>query len=195
MKLFFEQIFLKFLRGKIFKLFIFPLLSYCSNPFVRNLSERRYPDYVNKLKHGSLVFKSTSQLYTYLLFGEWHHVGVYDATINKVIEFTPEGFECTGPYAFFDSATRISIKICNTFDKEYIRKLIVNLHSLKYKNYAISNLEKNSPSIYCSSFIYLADTEKRIKCSTKDFLGLGFEYITPQGIYNANNLTEIYKMI
>ena len=193
MKLFFEKIFLKFLRGKFFKLLIFPFLSGCYNPFKKTLLEKETSyliEFHHNLTHGCLVFKSTAQLYTYLLFGEWHHVGVYDVVIDKIIEFTPIGYKLTHPNNFCYDATKISIKTCNDFNKKYIRKFIIELHKLREKNYAISNLEKNSPSIYCSSFIYLADKEKRIKCSTRDFLGLGFEYITPQGIYNANNLTE-----
>ena len=49
---------------------------------------------------------------------------------------------------------------------------------------------EGTPSLYCSELIYISDYEKRIKCYTNDILGIGHDYISPQGLFNASNVIQ-----
>ena len=103
-----QRLFLKFLQGRFYQKIIFPLMVFLENPFAKSLSEYSFNQFYQNLRHGDLVFTKSPTLFSYLIPGEWTHVGVYNANTKTIEEMLPySGFSSTPLHVFFFDQLRL----------------------------------------------------------------------------------------
>jgi hypothetical protein len=87
-------------------------------------------------------------------------------------------------------ADRVAILRCNTFDQDYTNKFIEAIRQFEGTPYDIK-FELGIKALSCAELVWAGDTERRIGASLEDIVGCGQDYISPQGIYDAANLTVV----
>lgn len=193
MKLALQKFFLRFLQGKIYQRLLFPILAYAETPWGEQLSSLYFNDFNRVLRHGDLVFSQSNSLYSYLIPGEWTHVGIYNSSNGTIMEMLPRGFTYTQPRDFFSRSSAVRVSHCVDFDKKYTMRYVSRIEQHVFCKYD-NRFSPDLSSLNCSDMAYVADKERRIKCSTADLLGLGIEYISPQGIENAENVVPKFTL-
>lgn len=100
---------------------------------------------------------------------------------------------------FFDAckeSDRVVAIRCNDYDELYINKMIEWVYKNKDASYDVT-FTLGVKELYCSELIYQADMaagngKPRMDFDLSDVHGLGCEYISPDGLLAAKNITVIY---
>jgi hypothetical protein len=79
---------------------------------------------------------------------------------------------------------RVVILRCRDFDRKYTKKFIQNVKDLERATYDYG-FELGIKALYCSELPYQADVEHRCAVTLDDMAGLGRQYISPTGFWNA----------
>ncbi len=148
----------------------------------------------SKLQPGDIILTiDKKKLTTFLIPGEFTHAAL---CVDKYKEW--EISEMTHSHytksAFFDickESDRVLILRCSDWDHDYIKKVIDKCKTFQEAKYDIE-FSLGIKSLYCSELVYQSDFEKRLKVSLDDLAGIGREYISPTGIYNAENIQIIW---
>jgi hypothetical protein len=148
-----------------------------------------------KFKTGDLFFGyRKGQLSNIFLPGQVTHVGILDKRKMKILEYnSKKGFNIVSIGDFCKRYTFVSVKRCTDFDYEYARNVIYRFLKMGYKHrdYDVTFAFDNN-AYYCSEAVYVADVEERIKCYIEDLFELNWSYISPQRLYESENLKTIY---
>lgn len=95
---------------------------------------------------------------------------------------------------FFDickEADRVVILKCTAWDAEYTKKVIAKCRTFEGAVYDVQ-FAFGVKALYCSELIYQADFERRLQVNLEDLAGLGREYISPTGLFNAKNVRIVW---
>ena len=144
-----------------------------------------------------IVCKDKWKLTTWLIPGEFSHTCLCVDKENdgelefEIAEMTHNGFTKSTFYDIFRESTRLVILRCKDWDDNYISKVIDKCKSFNNVPYDTSFV-LGVKALYCSEMIYEADFQGRLKVSLEDLMGLGRPYISPIGIYNAENVEKIW---
>jgi uncharacterized protein YycO len=176
-------------------------------PFIRftmyypKISGRQYHDAYQYLYPGDIILtKDNKKLTTALIGGKWTHaalcvgIGARYKPGYEVAEMTHHGFTKSFFFDICKEADAICILRCNDWDKDYKKKVIENCLNLEGAKYDVEFSLSNIKAFYCSELIYACDSEKRLDVDLSDLAGLGREYLSPTGIYEAKNISVIIEI-
>ena len=80
---------------------------------------------------------------------------------------------------------------CKDWDEDYINKVVdkcKSFDSVPYDNAFVLGIK----ALYCSELVYEADFKGKLRVSLEDLMGLGRPYISPMGLYNAEDIEKIW---
>lgn len=151
-------------------------VGYCIN--------KRNPDDITQLHQGQPVF---------------HGEGL------EIVEMTHTDYTFSDFFDLCKESERVVIFDCLDWDLDYKRRMINAALSLRNATYDVE-FEFGISSLYCSELIYMADCiannaeyfgelavpKPRIQASVEDLMGLGREYISPDGLLTAKNVRVVW---
>lgn len=149
------------------------------------------------LKKGDILLTiDEKKLTTVLIPGEFSHAAL---VVDKGAEVEWEVSEMTRTdytkSTFFDickEADRVVILRCKDWTQEYITdKVIPAAKALQDAKYDVQ-FKLGVQALYCSELIYEADVDKKLKLDLSDLAGIGRPYISPTGLYKAENVEIIW---
>ena len=146
------------------------------------------------LRAGDIILtRDNWKLTTFLIPGEFPHAAlcVSKGGDFEVAEMTRVGFRESEFYDICHESDRVVILRCEDWDDDYIEKVVEACLSLKGTDYDIK-FELGIKNLYCSELVVASDPDKRLKVSYKDLMGIGRPYISPMGIYNAENIEVVW---
>ena len=95
---------------------------------------------------------------------------------------------------FFDickEADRVVILKCTDWDAEYTKKVVEYCRTFEDAVYDVQ-FNFGIKALYCSELIWHADFDHRLDVNLEDLAGLGREYISPTGLFNAKNVKVVW---
>jgi len=170
-------------------------------PYIRfttyytSLRGKKYHDGYRFLKRGHIILTiDKNKLTTVLIPGEFSHagfcVGIYPNSY-EIAEMTHSDYTKSFFFDLCKESDRVVLLECVDFDEAYVDKMISKCKSFENSKYDTS-FKLGVSALYCSELIYLSDFEKRLKIDLTDLAGLGRPYISPTGLYLAENVKVIW---
>lgn len=165
----------------------------------------KYKRGYSKLRKGDIIVTlDKKKLTTLIIGGEWAHAAF---CVNKgeteefeIAEMTHTDYTKSTFADLCFEADNVAIIRCKDFDDAYIEKVIERCKSFegaKYDNaFTLTNMsvqKKKDTFLYCSELIYESDFERRLKVNLEDLEQLGREYISPTGLWKAENIEIIWE--
>lgn len=148
------------------------------------------------LNTGDIILtKDNWKLTSFLIPGEFSHAalcvdkGIY--TPFEIAEMTHENFSKSSFYDLCREADRVVIVRCRDWDDSYIKVVTSKCKSFDGTSYDI-HFDLGVKSLYCSELVVQSDVENRLQVDYSDFVGIGREYISPMGLYLANNVEVVW---
>lgn len=147
-----------------------------------------------QLKPGHIILtKDKRKLTTVLIGGEFTHAAL---CVNKgepfeVVEMTHRDFTSSWFFDICKESDRVVILECLDFDDEYIKHVIEKALSFSECKYDVE-FELGVKALYCSELVYQADFERRLQIDLSDIKGLGRQYISPTGLWEAQNCCVVW---
>ncbi len=157
----------------------------------------KYKEGYKLLKAGHILLsRDHMKLTSWIIGGVWCHaalcVGKGDEQPYEVAEMTHSDYTKSEFYDLCREADRVMILECTDWDEDYIKNVVVPAcMSWEDVDYDLQ-FEFGIKSLYCSELIYQADVEKRLKVSLEDHAMLGHKYVSPTGIYKAENVRVVW---
>ena len=168
-------------------------------PFIRlttyytSMRGRIYHKVYDIIKPGDIILTvDKRKLTTFLIPGDWTHAAICISKDKnfEVAEMTHNDYTKSTVADLCFEADRVVVLRCSKFTKAYTRKFIKNTLALEDVPYDYK-FELGIKSLSCAELVWAADPENRIGACLEDVAGLGRDYISPQGIYNADNVTVV----
>lgn len=135
----------------------------------------------------------TGAFIKFLSGGQFSHgsvcVGKYPHP--EIAEMLAEGFCLNNFYDIIHEAERVVIMRALHWSQEYRQAFIDKVLSFKGIPYDVS-FELGVEAFYCTEEIYQGDFDKTLNFNLEDFAGLGRPYLSPQGVYECQNLVVIW---
>ena len=151
-----------------------------------------------RLEPGHIILtKDNNKLTTLLIGGEFTHaalcVGINsESKINfEIAEMTHHNYTKSHFFDLCKEADRVVILECTDFDSEYVEQMIEKCLTFQDAAYD-TEFSLGVQALYCSELVYQADFERRLKVDLSDLAGLGREYISPTGLYQAKNVVVVW---
>lgn len=151
------------------------------------------------LKPGDIVLTNDKwKLTSMLIPGELSHgsLCISKDPVNhfEIAEMTHENLVESTFYDLCCQATRAVILRCDDWDQVYIDSIIIPT-CIRFRDEGIkydTDFKLGIKALYCSELPVACDKEKRLIVSYEDLAGLGRLYISPTGLYHAQNATIIW---
>ena len=147
------------------------------------------------LRDGDIILcKDNKKLTTFLIGGEWSHAALcVDWLSDEILEMDHTGFHHGTFFDLCKQSDEICILRCEDWDEWYCGQVIAQAWALRSKGVGYDGEFKlGVEALYCSELIYQADFERRLCVNLDDLVGLGREYISPTGLYNAGKCGRWY---
>lgn len=154
----------------------------------------KYHQGYKKLLPGHIILTTDKKkLSSVLIPGNWSHAGlcVGKDGVWEVSEMTSSHYVKSCFFDLCKEADHVVILDCPDWDDDYKKLMIEKCKSFEGAKYDIQ-FELGVKALYCSELVYLSDFEKRLKVSLEDLAGIGREYISPNGLYNAKNVSVVW---
>ncbi|GAA4824635.1 hypothetical protein GCM10023331_06440 [Algivirga pacifica] len=156
----------------------------------------KYLEGYELLKPGDFILTiDKKKLTTLLIPGEFSHAAFCRSKGEKgdweVSEMTHKDF--TKSY-FFDickESDRVVICRCPQWTGDYLQEMINRDRDFSTQPYD-NMFDMKSDALSCSEHIYKLDPENRLGVSTEDVIGIGSEYVSPTGLWNAQNKIVVW---
>jgi len=167
------------------------------NFYYTSMRGQRYLKGYSVLRPGDIILSRDNwKLSSFLIPGDLVHaalcVGKFDAGASfEVAEMVGVGYRRSEFYDICHESDRVVILRCKDWDAEYIPRVIDTCLSFDGTDYDI-NFELGIKTLYCSELIVASDPEKRLQVSYSDLIGIGRPYISPMGLYAANNVEVVW---
>jgi len=155
----------------------------------------KYHQGYNLLEEGDIILTQDSKkLTTFVIGGEFAHAALCMSKdgMFEVAEMTHTHYTKS---CFFDlcaEADKVTIIRCTDWDKDYIKKVIAECKTYEDALYD-NKFQFGVKSLYCSELVFQADFERRLKVSLDDIASIGRQYISPYGLYKAENVKIIWE--
>lgn len=151
------------------------------------------------LQPGHIVLtRDDKKLTTVLIGGKFTHAalcvgkfGTEQYPTYEIAEMTHTDYTHSHFFDICKEADRVIILECVDFDPEYVKKMIAMCQSFKDATYDVT-FDFGIKALYCSELVYQSDFERRLKVNLDDLGGLGRQYISPTGLYEALNVKVIW---
>lgn len=188
-----NKILIYILTSKLWSFFITKVLwRFRFSNYYAETTGQEFDKAVRVLQRGDIIFsKDRHKVVSLLIPGKVSHAALYISE-TEVIEATHLGVQTSTLFDFFKESDFVIAGRCESFDTDYVERVIVKARQFIGKPYDAS-LTLGTNALYCSELIYQSDEEKRINYDLSDLIGLGRPYISPQGILEASNLKTVYS--
>ena len=146
------------------------------------------------LEPGDIILtQDKKKLTTLIIGGEYSHAAlcVSKDGIFEVAEMTHTDYTKSCFFDICKESDKVAILRCPDWDTEYTQKVIDLCRTYEDAIYD-NSFEFGVKSLYCSELVYQADFERRLKVSLEDLAGLGRDYISPFGLFKAENVDIIW---
>lgn len=174
-------------------------------PYVRfttyytSLRGVKYHEGYKQLQTGDIILTVDKRKLTSLLIpGDFAHAALCVAkrsgrgkSFYEIAEMTHTDYTRSFFFDLCKEADRVVILRCDDWDHQYVKEVVKMCRTFENATYD-SQFSLGIKSLYCSELIYQADFERRLDVSLEDLAGLGRDYISPDGLYMANNATIIW---
>lgn len=127
-----------------------------------------------------------------------------DADFFEVAEMTHKNYTKSWWFDICKESDRVVILNCNDWDVDFRHKVIAHCKQLTGAKYDVI-FQLGVEALYCSELIYECDRrateaegrssmfhQTRLKVDLSDLAGLGREYISPDGLLFAENVTCVF---
>ena len=160
---------------------ILPRIRFSTSP--PKITGQEWQSFIAMIKPGDLVFSvDRSKLSSVLIPGEWDHVGIVsedsmivEAHFPKVRKIHPFDFchtsDAVGVLRPFPSTAAVLASRCDSF-------IGIGYDTL---------FRKGAESLYCSELVWQCDQANDLGFDTSDAVGLGIEYLSPDGLWDSKN--------
>lgn len=145
---------------------------------------------------GDLIFSTDrAKLSTFLIPGQWSHVGIISNVYKGVmiIEAVPEGVRKTNLYDFCKTSDQVMLSRLKRRPEQHLEivtEAVATATSLIGRPYDFG-FWQNNRALYCAELIAVAYAV--VKFDWSDLLGLGFEYLTPDGVAASPEIETVYE--
>lgn len=147
------------------------------------------------LKKGDIILtQDKKKLTTVVIGGEFAHAALCVAKdgLFEVAEMTHTDYTKSCFFDLCKEATKVTVVRCTGWDEEYTEKVVEEC--LKHEDATYDNkFQFGVKALYCSELVYLSDIEKRLKVSLEDLAGIGRPYISPYGLFLAENVEIVWE--
>lgn len=114
----------------------------------------------------------------------------------EVVEMTHLHFTFSDFFDICHESERVIIFACEDWDEVYTERLVNASLSFRIADYD-GEMTLGVGALYCSELIYQADRiagngKGRLQCDLSDLMGLGREYISPDGLLTSKNVIVIW---
>jgi hypothetical protein len=168
-------------------------------PYIRfttyytNLRGKKYHALYEKLEAGDVILTiDKKKLTTLLIPGEFSHAAMC-VSLDKRWEVSEMTHTDYTKSCFFDickESDRVVIMRCKKITEEQLSTAIETCKSMKEAKYD-TEFSLGISALYCSELIYVSYENNLIQANLEDFVGLGRPYISPVGLYHAENLEVV----
>ena len=168
-------------------------------PYIRfttyytNLRGKKYHALYEKLEAGDVILTiDKKKLTTLLIPGEFSHAAMC-VSLDKRWEVSEMTHTDYTKSCFFDickESDRVVIMRCKKITEEQLSTAIEMCKSMKEAKYD-TEFSLGISALYCSELIYVSYENNLIQANLEDFVGLGRPYISPVGLYHAENLEVV----
>jgi len=153
----------------------------------------KYHKVYDNVQPGDVVLTTDKRkLTTFLIPGDWSHAAVCVSKDKsfEVAEMTHTNYTKSTVSDICYEADRVAVLRCNKFDNAYRDQFIQNVRDLDGTPYDVK-FELGIKALSCSELVWAADPENRVGASLEDVVGVGRDYISPQGLFLADNVEII----
>lgn len=172
-------------------------------PFIRlstyytSMRGNQYHEGYKFLKPGVMLLTLDSKkLTTFLVPGDFTHAALCVGDCRsgdgfEIVEMTHHNFTHSTFFDLCKESDRVVIVECPDWDEEYVKKVVAKALTFEGAVYDVE-FGLGVKALYCSELIYQADVEKRLRVDLADLADLGRPYISPDGLYKAENLAILW---
>lgn len=173
---------------RFISLHIVPHLYYWFAP-MRPIKE--YAEITALIEPGDFLVSTSKFKLTHILIpGMIDHAAIYVGH-GDVVEMIGKGWNKIPLRQFWREATNMAVLRLNPHDEAYAYEMCGRANALKGTEYDI-DFTLGVDFLYCSELLYVVDFENRAKFDLSDLKGLGKQYLSPTGVYQAKGCTVIY---
>lgn len=167
-------------------------------PYIRfttyytNLKGWKYHKLYRALRVGDVILTiDKKKLTTILIPGEFSHAAMcVSRDLNwEVSEMTHDDYTKSTFFDVCKESDRVVI-MRSTLPREQVSQAVEKCKSFEGAEYD-SSFDLGLKSLYCSELIYQSYRDNSLNADLEDFVGLGRPYISPEGLYHAENLKLI----
>jgi len=161
--------------------------------YYTKLKGHQYHVAYNVLEAGDILLSvDDKKLTSFIIKGVFTHASfcVSKDGIFEIAEMTHTNYTKSCLFDIFKEADRVVI-MRSDWDVEYKRRVIDRCRTLERATYDI-RFDLGVEQLYCSELVYQSDFMKHLKLDLSDLAGLGRQYISPDGIYDCENLKVVY---
>lgn len=138
-----------------------------------------FAEFTSMLRPGDLVFSSDrSKLSSWLIPGQWDHVGIYIGN-SEIVEAVQPLVRITSPFDFCHSSDVVGIARPLWKNLRYVLSVSRATVGRPYDTF----FDGGNDALYCSELIALIDAQNELNLDHSDAVGMGAEYVTPDEIF------------
>jgi hypothetical protein len=138
-----------------------------------------FAEFSDMLRPGDLVFSSDrSKLSSWLIPGQWDHVGIYIGD-SQIVEAVQPLVRITSPFDFCHSSDVVGVARPSWKNPRYVLSVARSTVRLPYDTF----FERGNEALYCSELIALIDAQNELNLDHSDEVGMGGEYVTPDEVF------------
>lgn len=138
-----------------------------------------FAEFSNILRPGDLVFSSDrSKLSSWLIPGEWDHVGIYIGN-SEIVEAVQPFVRITSTFDFCHSSDTVGVARPAWKNPRYVMNVAKSTVGRPYDTF----FDRGNEALYCSELIALIDAQNELNLDHSDEVGMGGEYVTPDEVF------------
>jgi cell wall-associated NlpC family hydrolase len=138
-----------------------------------------FAEFNNILRPGDLVFSSDrSKLSSWLIPGDWDHVGVYIGN-SEIVEAVQPVVRITSVFDFCHSSDVVGVARHPWLNLRYVINVARATIGRPYDTF----FDRGNEALYCSELIALIDAMNELNLDHSDAVGMGAEYVTPDEVF------------
>lgn len=181
------------MHTKLYKFMLKHVIPYIRfTTYYTNLKGWKYHKLYRALRIGDVILTiDKKKLTTILIPGEFSHAAMcVSRDLNwEVSEMTHDDYTKSTFFDVCKESDRVVI-MRPTLSRDQVNRAVGKCKSFEGAEYD-SSFDLGLKSLYCSELIYQSYQDNSLNANLEDFVGLGRPYISPEGLYHAENLKLI----
>jgi hypothetical protein len=186
-----------FMQSRLYSWLLLHVIPYVRfSMYYTKLRGKHYARGYWHLSRGHIILtKDNKKLTSLLIGGEFTHaalcVGKGPSYPFEIAEMTHTNFTRSWFFDICKEADRVVILRCKDWDPEYTDLVVSECLTMEDAKYDTA-FELGVKALYCSELVYQADFKRKLKVNLEDLAGLGRQYISPNGLYHAENVEVVW---